>query len=197
MGTPPPDGQALASRSTPSAGPRNASPQGRKPRDPGSSPRARRGQCLRSGERPAVGLGPAAPRRGSYGTAGKPRLRRRRPLGRRPAMQRRPLAVAQAPCGPPKWEGGLGLRPRRASSAFRPASSPHWVRRPQRLRSPAAGSPRRRPLRLHTRSRRRAGPQAGFPPAAKPSKPTPLIAKPFGGPLSVPLKARGWRPRSR
>ena len=55
-----------------------------------------------------------------------------------------------------------GLRPRRASERLPPSFGTGQGQG----RGPAAGSPKRRLLRLHTRSRRRAGPQARFAPAA-------------------------------
>jgi len=74
--------------------------------------------------------------RGSYGTAGKPRLRRRRPLGRRPAVQRPSLRlVAQAPCGPPK---GSVLR---APPSARFGAPSAQLRRLTGARTPTAAKP--------------------------------------------------------
>jgi hypothetical protein len=60
----------------------------------------------------------------------------------------------------------IARRRLRAPPSARFGASSAQLRCPQgrhgslRSKAPAAGSPRRRPLRLHTRSRRRAGPQA-------------------------------------
>jgi hypothetical protein len=103
--------------------------------------------------------------------------RARRRLAPRPARTppRRPVAARVLFCGAASGAAASGSAPGALRSGFRPASST--------LRVPCSRFPAKSPLRLHPRSRRRAGFQRGAPLRGNPSQgavrcPIPFRPKP-------------------